>query len=99
MIRGRFRRLAQVLVGGGIVISAAAAWACPTCSEAIAGDPAALSFYWSTLFMIAMPYALVLGVGGGLMYVYWRAARNAAEMDSIEPVSWPARGPGKEGGR
>jgi hypothetical protein len=95
----RVGRLAPAWVAGVVGLSAAAAAACPTCSEAIKGDPVALSFYWSTLFMIAMPYALILGVGGGLAFVYWRAARNAAQIDSADTMSWSARGPEKEGGR
>lgn len=77
-----------------------AAWACPSCNRAIEGDPAALAFYWSTLFMIAMPYLLVAVVGGGLAYVYWSAARNAAApLEPTEHMTWSARGPEKEGGR
>jgi hypothetical protein len=83
-----------------VSIAAAPAWACPSCNRAIEGDPAALAFYWSTLFMIAMPYLLVAVVGGGLAYVYWSAARNAAApLEPTENMMWSARGPEKEGGR
>jgi hypothetical protein len=77
---------------------AAAAFACPTCSEAIKDDPAGLAFYWSTLFMIAMPYTIALTVGGGLFYAYRRAARSAA-APAIDSSLWPAEGPEREGGR
>jgi hypothetical protein len=79
---------------------AGAAWACPSCKAAIEGDPLALSFYWSTLFMIAMPYLLVAAVGGGLYLAYRSAARQAAaRTEFIEITSWPVAGHEKEGGR
>ncbi len=81
-------------------ISALPAWACPSCNQGLEGDPAGLAFYWSTLFMIAMPYLLVLTVGGVLGLLYWNAARNAAAtFDQTETMTWPAEGPEKEGGR
>lgn len=82
-----------------LMLTAASAWACPTCSEAIKDDPAAVAFYWSTLFMIAMPYSIALTVGGGLIYVYRRAARSAPTPLETDGLSWPIEGPEKEGGR
>lgn len=90
----------QGFVAAAIQLVAFAASACPTCSEAIKDDPAALAFQWSTLFMIAMPYLLVGSVGGGLAYVYWNAARSAAaESGSTEIMSWPSKGPERGGGQ
>lgn len=101
MTRGTFKRWTTAALAAATWIAAApAAWACPSCNRAIEGDPAALSFYWSTLFMIAMPYLLVASVGGGLAYVYWSAARNAAaRLEPTESMTWSAGGPEKEGGR
>lgn len=80
-------------------VAAAPAWACPSCNRAIEGDPVALSFYWSTLFMISMPYLLVGTVGGGIAFFYWNAARKAAQSATIESMTWSAEGPEREGGR
>jgi hypothetical protein len=63
------------------------------------GDPAALAFYWSTLFMIAMPYLLVCVVGGGVALIYWNAARKAPALTEQIERLWSAGGPEKEGGR
>jgi len=102
MMRRAGKRCRELLVAAGLAAASAPAtvWACPSCNRAIDGDPAALAFYWSTLFMIAMPYLLVLGVGGGLTFLYWNAARKAAApLEPIENMTWSAGGPEKEGGR
>ena len=91
---------ATLIAAAVLVCSPAAVWACPSCLRAIDGNSAAVAFYWSTLFMIAMPYLLVLGIGGGLAFVYWRAARQAAALsEPTENMMWSANGPEKEGGR
>lgn len=90
----------RMLVGCAVLFIASIASACPTCSNAIKDDPAALAFHWSTLFMLAMPYLLASTVGGGLFYVYWNAARNAAaESDSTATASWSSKGPERGGGQ
>jgi hypothetical protein len=86
-------------LGAALWNAASPAWACPTCSNALEGDPVGLAFYWSTLFMIAMPYLLVSVVGGGVALVYWNAARNAAALSEKTESMWSAEGPEKEGGR
>jgi hypothetical protein len=35
------------------------------------------AFNPSVLFMMAMPFAVVGAIAGGLVYVYWRAEKNA----------------------
>ena len=69
-----------MLIAFAAVFVASAAWACPSCNQALDGDPAALAFYWGTLFMMAMPYTIALTIGGGVFFVYWRAARNAPRV-------------------
>ncbi len=53
------------------------ALACPLCKDAIANDPVAAAFNWTTLLLIAVPWLLVASIGGWVFYVYWRAARHA----------------------
>ena len=61
---------------------AQAAWACPSCQAALAGDSSqgnlVTGLFWSILFMMSMPFA-ILGVFCGSMYVAVRRAR--AEKD------------------
>jgi hypothetical protein len=49
----------------------AVAWACPTCREGLADNPAGQSlargFYYSILFMMSMPF-LILGTLGTVAY-------------------------------
>ena len=61
--------------------------ACPTCKESLAGnDPAgsgvARGYYWSILFMMAMPFTLFSLLGA---YFYWeirKARRRSTAMDA-----------------
>ena len=54
------------------------AWACPSCQAALAGDSSqgnlVTGLFWSILFMMSMPFA-ILGVFCGSMYVAVRRAR------------------------
>lgn len=61
------------------------AWACPNCKYALEeNDPAknglAKGFFWSILFMMAMPFALVTGFSG-YMYLLVRRARKLNEHE------------------
>jgi len=82
-----------MISAGAAMLPAAAAWACPSCNQGLENDPAGLAFYWGTLFMMAMPYSVALTVGGGLFYVYWRAARNAPAALETDNLSWSVEGP------
>lgn len=93
---GRSRGLRGGWATAVALLAPSAASACPTCSEAIRSDPAALAFQWSTLFMLAMPYALVIAVGGGLLYAYWSAAR-VGESSPDQTMTWPLQGPERGG--
>lgn len=75
---------------GLVAILHSAAWACPTCKDSIAqSDPSqsavARGYYWSILFMMAMPFTLLSALGG---YFYWeiRKARGRQASTSAEPV-------------
>lgn len=99
MTGGIANRWTALAAAAAVWSGAARAWACPSCNQALEGDPAALAFYWSTLFMIAMPYLMVLAVGGGVALIYRRAARDVAPLDELEHMTWSGEGPEKEGGR
>jgi hypothetical protein len=64
-----------------VLLIASVAAACPTCKEGLAqndpqGESIAAGYYYSILFMMAMPFT-VLGTFGGLAYLSIRRARLA----------------------
>jgi hypothetical protein len=68
----RLIRCGLMCAAATIVLSVAPdAWACPTCREGLADNPAGQSlargFYYSILFMMSMPF-LILGTLGTVAY-------------------------------
>jgi len=68
-----------------VLLTGAVAWACPGCKEALAsndgaqGDPAT-GYFWSILFMMSMPFA-ILGTFTGVVYRTVRRAQKQQEAD------------------
>ena len=63
---------------------ATTAWACPTCKEGLAeSDPSqqamAAGYFYSILFMMAMPF-VIIGTFGGFAYLSVRRAREAEAL-------------------
>ena len=85
-----------------VLVVAAAANACPMCKVALASHDEAEGdviggFFWSILFMLSMPFA-ILGTFSGYMYLLVRRARAAQAVGQAgvarAPVSTaPARSP------
>jgi hypothetical protein len=78
----RWLLLAAVLALVLLIASVAAA--CPTCKEGLAqsdpqGQSIAAGYYYSILFMMAMPFA-ILGTFGSMAYLSIRRARRNAEV-------------------
>ena len=80
-------RLTCILIAllGTLFICSSAALACPGCKEALASEGQGnivQGYFWSILFMMAMPFALV-GAFSGYMYLEVRRARGrqAAEQN------------------
>lgn len=70
----------SLMVFAVILLSATDVLACPTCKEGIAeNDPAsaaqAAGYFYSILFMMAMPF-LLIGTFGGAAYLSIRRARE-----------------------
>ena len=68
------------------LLIASVAAACPTCKEGLAqndphGQSVAAGYYYSILFMMTMPFA-ILGTFGGLAYLSIRRARQQAEQET-----------------
>jgi ABC-type antimicrobial peptide transport system permease subunit len=59
--------------------------ACPSCNDAVTGDPVASALSWTTLLLIAMPMVLIGSIGGWVFYAYWRAARPGAVVADAAP--------------
>lgn len=60
-------------------------FACPSCKDAIAGDPVGAALSWTTLVLIGVPLVLMGSIGGWVSYVYWRAARSGWEAPDVTP--------------
>ena len=61
--------------------------ACPSCKQAIEGESASLGFYWSTLFLLGMPFAAFASFGGWIAYHQRRG--NVADVLSGETGDRP----------
>lgn len=95
MFRCRIRKppftvVRVVLTLAAVVLIAGVVHACPTCSEGLANaDPqhqsVAAGYYYSILFMMSMPFA-ILGTFGSLAYLSIRRARDRQAVDTGESV-------------
>jgi len=90
--RLNWKRFAPLLALVVVLCLADSAWACPTCKEGLAeNDPASQTlvagYFYSILFMMAMPF-VTLGMFGGFAYLSVRRARAAeaimADVDDVE---------------
>ncbi|MEO8494547.1 MAG: hypothetical protein ABI614_05730 [Planctomycetota bacterium] len=75
--------------------------ACPTCKDAMAGDPAnsnmVIGYFWSILFMMSMPFLVFSGVAAYFYYeVRCARARQAAVATTASTESSPDRSVGPE---
>lgn len=74
----RYLLAAAALVFTASALTADAAWACPSCREALAsssgGGDLVGGFFWSILFMLSMPF-LLLGSFSLYFYLLIRKAR------------------------
>jgi len=95
-MRMQMRWPATVLASALLV--PAAVLACPTCNDAISGDPVAAAFSVTTLALIAMPFLLIGTIGSWVTYVYWRAGRreSAANAASSTDAAWQPLWTGEE---
>ncbi len=73
-----------------VLLIASVAAACPTCKDGVAqsdphGQSIAAGYYYSILFMMAMPFA-ILGTFGSLAYLSIRRAKKSAD-DVPQPLA------------
>ena len=74
------------LIGLAPMVFHGVAQACAVCIGGAAGDRLTDAFNWSVLFLMAMPYTMLLSVAGFFFYSYRRAARKAGEEAAKTPV-------------
>ena len=88
-------RVSVVRIVAGVLLSTVAlaqpAWACPNCKDSLAqqgenGPNVARGFYWSILFMMGTPFA-ILGGFSGYMYLEVRKARRRSLEQAVELVA------------
>jgi hypothetical protein len=87
------RSAAVIMAAAAILLPAAIAVACPTCTDSLAHDPASENlvrgYAYSIIFMLSMPPLIF---GGLSAYFYWEVrkakARQAADGRPPELVSW-----------
>ncbi|MEX2187980.1 MAG: hypothetical protein WD875_14335 [Pirellulales bacterium] len=77
--------LALVLALGGI------AQACPTCGSGMAdgseaGQKMLNGWFWSIVFMMSMPFAIVASLGG---YMYWIVRKSRQALSAATPAATP----------
>ena len=70
-----------------VVLCCSVAVACPNCSEGLAdqtdGGDMVAGYFWSILFMMAMPFTIFTAIGG-YMYLEVRKARKREEKSDAE---------------
>lgn len=78
----------------GLLCFATVATACPTCKDAIGGDPHAANmvngYFWSILFMMSMPFLILFG----LSTYFYMEVRRARREGVASPGSSLSRSPG-----
>ena len=76
---GRTIEICSRLLVGLVAGFPAVAAACPSCKDAISGDPVATALSATTLVLIAIPLALFGGMGSWVAYTLWRAQHSEIE--------------------
>ncbi len=82
---------AALFVAIAALLFNSAAHACAVCIFGAAGDPLTDAFNWSILFLMAMPYTILVSIAGFLFYSHRRAvkkARSEAEKAPILRLAW-----------
>lgn len=93
------QQLLAALVGGWAALASVPmiSHACSVCLTG-AGDPTADAFNASVFFLMAMPYAVVGSIAGGLIFVYRRALKRRDKAEGAQPVvhlTWKREGSGR----
>jgi hypothetical protein len=90
--------LSAALIGLAPVLFPAVAQACAVCIGGAAGDRLTDAFNWSVLFLMAMPYAILVSVAGFFFYSYRRAARKTGGETEKTPalnLAWTHKDSGR----
>ncbi|HEY3302475.1 MAG TPA: hypothetical protein VGL70_02945 [Candidatus Binatia bacterium] len=79
-------QICAVAIGLVCVSFQNAAHACAVCIGGAAGDRLTDAFNWSVLFLMAMPYTILVSVAGFFFYSYRRAAKKTGGETEKAPV-------------
>lgn len=88
---GRLRQHAIAVVALAAVLAlSSVAQACPTCGAGMAdgseaGQKMLNGWFWSIVFMMSMPFAIVTSLGGYMYWIVRRARRAASESAAASP--------------
>jgi hypothetical protein len=76
------RVILPIVCTGVVIGSASVAWACPSCQQALASGQGDLArgIYYSVLFMMAMPFAIV----GTFATVAYRAVKREQRRQAAQ---------------
>jgi hypothetical protein len=85
-IMKRFPWLLALTLTALVLLPATSASACPMCKAALAnsqgGGDLVSGFFWSILFMMAMPFTILGSFSG---YMYWQVRRARASRADCSP--------------
>lgn len=93
----RIRQHAVAIAALAIVLAlSSVAQACPTCGAGMAdgteaGQKMLNGWFWSIVFMMSMPFAIVTSLGGYMYWIVRRARRAAGESPAATPNAAASR--------
>lgn len=85
---GRSSRRVTVALLATLLASPSWVLACPSCKDALAGDPVGAALSWTTLVLIGVPLVLMGSIGGWVSYAHWRAEHGT--WDTQDPTPQPS---------
>ena len=77
---------AALFVAVATIAAAVAAHACAVCLNGAGGERLTDAFNWSVLFLMAMPYTVLVSIAGFLFYTHRRAVRKARGDIARAPI-------------
>jgi heme/copper-type cytochrome/quinol oxidase subunit 2 len=87
-LRQRLPKLSTAIAALLVVFCCSVAAACPNCSQGLADQPGGgdmvAGYFWSILFMMAMPFTIFTGIGGYMYFEVRKARKRQEKSDTVE---------------